>query len=105
MNQPLCFVHRAPSACTCFAPPKRETDVLVSRRAAVEVHAMSDGAPSGATLSAPAVQDLAMMANSYVVVGDALVDFMGQALTEERMIQLVEVVRMLKEAGFGAVRS
>jgi hypothetical protein len=74
--------------------------------AAVEIHAMTDGVPSGQVpLTSKALNDLALLANSYVVVGDALCDFMGKALTEERMIELVEVVRMLKEAGFGAQKN
>jgi hypothetical protein len=63
---------------------------------------MTKGSPSPVTLSPKALDDLALIAYSYITVGDALIDFMGKALTEARMLELVDVVAKLKEAGFGA---
>jgi hypothetical protein len=67
----------------------------------VDVAAITKGSTGSVVLSPKALDDLALVAESYITVGDAMIDFMGKALTEERMVELVNVVAKLKEAGFG----
>jgi hypothetical protein len=98
----LCFEHRLP--CQCFKQKVSLAggpEILLARHAAKKIVAMADGTSASVTLSPRALNDLALVAASYLAVGDALVDFMGTALTEARMAELVNIVAKLKEAGFG----
>jgi hypothetical protein len=100
----LCFQHKVEKifCCNKLAKMLIVPQKLCERKRAIEATLAAAAFPENIVVGARQLQELA---ESYVAVADCLADFMGPSMDEARMEQMLEVVRMMKEAGFGKTGS